>query len=59
MYIVCRYVYTLLVQVLAHQWRTHTEQRIPMTLTLAPVLVSQAIVSLSSKLELPILSYIT
>ena len=30
-----------------------------MSLTLAPVLVSQAIVSLSSKLELPILSYIT
>ena len=59
MYIVCRYVYTLLVQVLAHQWRTHTEQRIALTLTLAPVLVSQAIVSLSSKLELPILSYIT
>ena len=29
------------------------------TLTFAPVLVSQAIVSLSSKLELPILSYIT
>ena len=53
------YVYTLLVQVLAHQWRTHTEQRIAITLTLAPVLVSQAIVSLSSKLELPILSYIT